>query len=163
MTIYTESFEPSSLRMPTNVCINHECVIVFQGTRFQSGRATQLINLVGSKTDSDKRPTGCKPVDQCGLGLSLDLTCQEWHSIRASSLGALAQHRRAHTCPHANNRKHYSYWVCLTMALMVSSQSGRSLGWMWASSGTMSSSSRWRPGLRPLKPTNTNKFRNVQP
>lgn len=40
----------------------------------------------------------------------------------------------------------------LTMALMVSSQSGLSLGWMWASSGTMSSSSRWRPGLKPLQP-----------
>lgn len=40
----------------------------------------------------------------------------------------------------------------LTIALMVSSQSGLSLGWIWASSGTTSSSSssRWRPDLRPL-------------
>ncbi len=44
-----------------------------------------------------------------------------------------------------------SSWL-LTIALMVSSQSGRSRGWMLlASSGTISSSSGCRPGLRPLR------------
>lgn len=44
-----------------------------------------------------------------------------------------------------------STWL-LTIALMVSSQSGRSRGWMLlASSGTISSSSGCRPGLRPLR------------
>lgn len=94
----------------------------------------------------------CASVSEVTLGWAMNQT----------TLIKLVQHQESQydqadhqvgKCKELNTPISWCPSMCLTIALMVSSQSGLSLGWIWASSGTMSSSSRWRPDLRPLQST----------
>lgn len=138
-----------------------------RGDTVSKGQKDTTNQSIGMKTDTDKNVTGSKQLIGAAWSRHVRKDTQwelwltwagHWWTQRMCS-----KQRVSHVCKCVSmeKREHHNDFVCvclcvcLTMALMVSSQSGLSLGCMWASSGTISSSSRWRPGLRPLQPTHT--------